>query len=78
METATTFAVAAAFGMRRLSLLYAFDNSRLGSHLGLTETAKDAARAAGERAMFSLLFALIENHGHELNAASVADRGHPA
>ena len=59
METATTFAVADYFGMRRLSLLSAFDNPRQGAHLGLTESAKDAARAAGEQAMFTLLFDLI-------------------
>ncbi len=60
METATTFAVAEYFGMRRVSLLYAFDNPRHGAHLGLTEAHKDAARAAGEAAMFSLVFNLIE------------------
>jgi purine-nucleoside phosphorylase len=60
METATTFAVAEYFSMRRVSLLYAFDNPRHGSHLGLTEAHKDDARAAGEQAMFALLFALIE------------------
>jgi 5'-methylthioadenosine phosphorylase len=63
METATTFAVAAAFGMRRLSLLSVFDNPREGAHLGLTEAHKDEARAAGERAMLTLLFALIARHG---------------
>lgn len=61
METATTFAVATSFGMRRLSILSVFDNPREGAHLGLTETDKDAARAAGERAMFTLLFHLIEH-----------------
>jgi uridine phosphorylase len=60
METATTFAVAEYFGMRRISLLYAFDNPRQGAHLGLTEAHKDTARAAGEAAMFALVFDLIE------------------
>jgi uridine phosphorylase len=60
METASAFAVAEYFGMRRVSLLYAFDNPRQGAHLGLTEGDKDAARAAGEEAMFALLFDLIE------------------
>ena len=60
METASTFAVARYFGMRCLSLLYAFDNPRQGSHLALTEADKAAARAAGERAMFDLLFSLID------------------
>ncbi|MGH2615262.1 MAG: hypothetical protein ACRDJC_08485 [Thermomicrobiales bacterium] len=60
METASTFAVAEYFGMQRLSILSVFDNPRQGSHLGLTEADKDAARAAGEEAMFTLLFNLIE------------------
>lgn len=72
METASTFAVAEYFGMRRLSLLYAFDNPRQGSHLGLTEAAKDAARAEGEMAMFRLLFDLIERHGDERAEVPVA------
>jgi purine-nucleoside phosphorylase len=63
METASTFAVAEYFGMRRVSLLSVFDNPRQGSHLALTETAKDAARAAGERAMLDLAFAMIHRHG---------------
>lgn len=60
METASTFAVAEYFGMRRVSVLYAFDNPRQGSHLGLTEADKDAARSNGEQAMFDLLFDLID------------------
>lgn len=63
METATTFAVAEYFGMRRLSILSVFDNPRQGAHLGLTEAHKDEARAAGEQAMFTLLFDSIERHG---------------
>ena len=59
METASTFAVAKYFGMRRVSMLYAFDNPRQGAHLGLTEAHKDDARAAGEAAMFQLLSGLI-------------------
>ena len=62
METATTFVVADYFGMRRVSLLYAFDNPRQGAHLGLTEAHKDEARAAGEAAMFALVFDLIARH----------------
>ena len=71
METASTFAVADYFGMRRISLLYAFDNPRAGSHLGLTERDKDAARAEGERAMFDLLFGLIARHHAERTAEPV-------
>jgi len=63
METASTFAVAEHFGLRRLSLLSVFDNPRRGQHLLLTETDKEAARAAGERAMVDLLFAVIEEQG---------------
>jgi uridine phosphorylase len=59
METATTFAVAEYFGMRRVSILSVFDNPRHGAHLGLTEAHKDAARATGEAAMLSLAFDLI-------------------
>ena len=62
METASTFAVAEHFGLRRLSLLTVFDNPRHGQHLLLTETDKHAARAAGEQAMLDLLFALIDDH----------------
>lgn len=65
METASVFAVAEYFGLRRVSLLYAFDNPRHGSHLGLTEIDKDAARAEGESAMFQLLFALIKRHASD-------------
>jgi uridine phosphorylase len=63
METASTFAVAESFGMRRVSILSVFDNPRQGSHLALTEAAKDDARQAGEEAMRTLLFGLIERHG---------------
>jgi uridine phosphorylase len=62
METASTFAVAEYFGLERVSVLSVFDNPRQGSHLGLTERDKEAARAAGEEAMFSLLFGLIRRY----------------
>lgn len=68
METASVFAVAEYFGLQRVSLLYAFDNPRHGSHLGLTEADKDAARAAGEATMFRLLFDLIKHHYGERQA----------
>jgi uridine phosphorylase len=60
METATTFAVAEHFGMRRLSLLVVFDNPREGAHLALTEDDKAEARARGEAAMRRLMFRLVE------------------
>jgi uridine phosphorylase len=59
METATTFAVAAYFGVRRVSILSVFDNPRQGAHLGLTESHKGAARATGEAAMLEMTFRLI-------------------
>jgi uridine phosphorylase len=59
METASTYAVAEYFGMRRISLLSVFDNPRQGSHVALIEREKEAARAQGEAAMFRLLFDLI-------------------
>ena len=60
METATTFAVAEHFGMRRLSVLVVFDNPREGSHLAITEADKGEARARGEAAMRRSAFQLIE------------------
>ncbi|HEY7030020.1 MAG TPA: hypothetical protein VH482_01770 [Thermomicrobiales bacterium] len=60
METATTFAVAEHFGMRRVSLLVVFDNPREGAHLALTEHDKAEARARGEAAMRQVVFRLIE------------------
>ena len=68
METASAFAVAAYFGMARCSVLSVFDNPRRGEHLGLTETAKDAARARGEQAMLALILGLIETHARSGNA----------
>jgi purine-nucleoside phosphorylase len=58
METATTFAVAAHFGMARLSLLYAFDNPRRREHLALTDAEKDIRRAAANQKMKETAFAL--------------------
>jgi uridine phosphorylase len=59
METAATFAVAEHFGMDRVSLLFAFDNPRRSSHLLLDEHEKAARRAAGNRRMTELAFAVI-------------------
>jgi purine-nucleoside phosphorylase len=59
METATTFAVAESFGMRRLSLLFVFDSPRAGEHIMLTDDAKGARRARGERAMVDLALSII-------------------
>lgn len=59
MESATTFAVAEYFGMRRLSLLFTFDNPRAGEHILLTDTARAERRASGERAMIDLALSVI-------------------
>ena len=61
METASTFAVAEYFGMRRLSLLFAFDNPCLGDHiLMIGDEEKSARRASGEQAMIDLALAIIK------------------
>ncbi len=59
METASTFAVAEYFGMRRLSLLFVFDNPCEGSHALLTEPAKHERRAKGEQAMIEMVFSVV-------------------
>ena len=60
METASTFAVAEHFGMRRLSLLFVFDNPCLGDHaLLLGDAEKQERRAEGEQAMINLAFSAI-------------------
>lgn len=59
METATTFAVAEYFGMKRLSLLKVFDNPFAGKHL-MQESAKAGyLRKQGETALTGALFAVI-------------------
>lgn len=60
METATTFAVAQAYGVRAVSVLSVFDNPRHGAHLGLVESDKDAAREAGEAEALRLVLGLVE------------------
>ena len=54
METAATYAVADSFGMKRLSLLYAFDNPRQREHLLLSDKDKDVRRAAANDRMTQL------------------------
>ncbi len=63
MESAATFAVAEHFEMRRLSLLFAFDNPRAGEHIMLTGAAKAERRARGERAMVDLALSLAVSSG---------------
>jgi len=59
METASAFAVAEHFGMKRLSLLFAFDNPATGDHIALTDDAKAERRVVGERAMIELALAVM-------------------
>ena len=60
METATTFAVAEHFGMKRLSLLFAFDNPRQGEHILLSDSEKQERRAKGEQAMIDIVLGMIK------------------
>jgi purine-nucleoside phosphorylase len=58
METAATYAVAEAFGMGRISVLYAFDNPRQRQHLLLADADQDRRRAAGNAKMMHIALAL--------------------
>ena len=60
METATTFAVAEYFGMKRLSLLFAFDNPHQGEHILLSDSEKQERRAKGEQAMIDMVLSMME------------------
>jgi purine-nucleoside phosphorylase len=59
METASTYAVAKYFGMRRLSLLFAFDNPSQGDHVLLSDHEKQERRNLGEKQMIETAFSLI-------------------
>jgi uridine phosphorylase len=63
MESATTFAVAEFYGMRRVSILTVFDNPRHGAHLALTEHEKVDARAHGEAIALELILELATRGG---------------
>ena len=60
METATTFAVAQHFGMKRLSLLFAFDNPHQGEHIMLSDFEKQERRAKGEKAVIDIVLSVVE------------------
>ena len=62
MESATTFATAEYFGMRRLSLLFVFDNPCQGEHIALTDDTRAERRAQGERAMIDLALAVARDY----------------
>lgn len=59
METASTFAVGEHFKMRRLSLLFVFDNPCQGDHILLGDSEKVDRREKGEQAMIDLVFSII-------------------
>jgi purine-nucleoside phosphorylase len=61
METASTFAVAQHFGMRRVSLLFAFDNPCRGEHILTGDAEKSQRREQGEQAMIKMAFVLIKS-----------------
>lgn len=63
METATTFSVAEYFKMQRLSLLFVFDNPRLGDHILMTGDEKEKRRAKGDKAMIDLTFRIVTDYG---------------
>ena len=54
METAATFSVAKYFKMKRLSLLFVFDNPGQGGHLLLTDAQQKARRLSGEQTIIDL------------------------
>jgi uridine phosphorylase len=58
LETASTFAVAEYFGMKRVSILTVFDNPRHGAHLALTELDRHEARQRGEATALELVLNL--------------------
>jgi purine-nucleoside phosphorylase len=60
LETAATYAVAEHFGMRRLSMLYVFDNPRKREHLLLSDREKDARRQQANLEMIRLALELAE------------------
>jgi purine-nucleoside phosphorylase len=60
METATTFAVAQSFDMKRISILFVFDNPLSSGSLVDTEDEHAARRARGEDAMQDVVTRLLD------------------
>jgi purine-nucleoside phosphorylase len=60
METATTFAVAQFFDMKRLAVLYVFDNPLYGDSLVDTHEERNARRQRGEEAMTDVVTRLLD------------------
>ena len=59
METASTFAVAQYFGMKKISMLFAFDNPRHGEHIFITDVEKGERRMIGEKTMIDTALSII-------------------
>jgi purine-nucleoside phosphorylase len=60
METATTFAVAQFFNMKRLAVLFVFDNPLYGDSLVDTHEERNARRQRGEEAMTDVVTLLLD------------------
>jgi purine-nucleoside phosphorylase len=60
METATTFAVAKSFGMKRLSILFTFDNPLHGDTLIDSDEERVQRRQRGEDSMFEVVDQLLD------------------
>jgi purine-nucleoside phosphorylase len=60
METATTFAVAGHFNMKRIAVLFVFDNPLAGDRLVDTEEEQHARRERGEEAMHDVVTRLLD------------------
>ena len=62
METAATFAVGKHFGMKRISLLFVFDNPRRKESILMKDTQKDERRTLGKRCMIDLVLRITREH----------------
>ncbi len=61
METATTFAVARSFDMKRLAISFVFDNPLHGDTLVHTDEERTARREKGEEAMLDVVTRLLDH-----------------
>lgn len=62
METAATFAVAEHFGMKRISILFVFDNPRRKESILMKDTEKDERRTLGKRCMIDLVLQVTKEY----------------
>ncbi len=65
METATTFAVAEHFGMRRLAILFAFDNPRRKRHLLLLDEEDDKRRQRRNARMIEIALEVMREYAQQ-------------